>query len=392
MGKRRFRWGCIAASLLVATYGIVGASAHAPDTSNLVTLHFNSGSLPKTLTVEDGNHATPLSLSPWEGWASADQGSMSWPDVSPDKTFDAIGWTDHAHRGGLGFVNSRTQQVRVRMTIRLPVGLWRVEAALVPGAIEPGGGYAKTLPTDTPPSLWRMEGILRSSESDTIKTLDVPPGNALYLRWTETGAAALDARRTVRRALWTTADSALQDRVSGALAPVDDILDALPTLVERGDRARITRRIHTALLATAKAQALWENGRGLAIDEPDAPFADLVTALSEIACANFDLVPSQTLVPANGSNPAHLNVTLTNAGTRTVPLVALGVEHTSGGHQSSDLSVSRALAPGGTVTKSFPIAGDPTDVRGIVQFISDYGAATVAAAPVPPASSADTSP
>jgi len=359
------------------------ANAASGDVPELVTLHL----YPKPSHMD---HEMAPALIPWETWAGAHCPTYG-PDITPEDATTAVGWMS-ANCGGLSVANARSHTIRLRMAAHLNPGLWRIEAAMVPGALDTNGVAVQTLPADNPPSLWRMEGALLSTDGALAKTVDLPSGCALYVRWIETGDAALTARKAVRQALWTTTNSALQDRVSGALSPVDDILDTLPLLVERGDRARITRRIHTALLATAKAQALWENGRGLAIDDPDAPFADLVTALSEIACAAFNLVPSQSLVPAAGATPAHLNISLTNSGTRTVPLVALGVEHTGSGHAVSDLSVSRALAPGGSVSKSFPIVGDPTDVRGIVQFVSDYGAATVAATPTPPPATPATTP
>ena len=66
----------------------------------------------------------------------------------------------------------------------------------------------------------------------------------------------------------------------------------------------------------------------------------------------------------------------------------------------SDLRVTPALAPGASVTETFTLHGDGVsagelefpevaDVRGIVQFISDYGAATVPAAPDGPEASSD---
>jgi hypothetical protein len=335
---------------------------------------------PRRATAPE-NRLAPTALLPWENWAGARSLALTRLEVVPDRMDEAVGWADHAGRAGLEFVNHQAQTERVRIVVQLPGGLWRVDAALVPGAVDANGVTPAALP-HTPTALWRMESAMLPDDGALTKSVSVPAGGALFLRWVETGAAALDARKAVQHALWATDNSALQDRVSGALMPVSDTLDILPILVGRGDRAKITRRIHTALLATAKAQALWENGNGTALTARDAPFAALVTALSEISCAAFNLVPEQAIVPSTHGG-SDIRVTLTNAGGRSVGLVALGIEHRDGG-PSSDLTVFRSLGPGATVAARFP-AADPSGVRGIVQFISDMGAATVPAAPEPPA-------
>ena len=334
-----------------------------------VTVRFDASQ--PTSAAGDAPITPPVSAR-FAHWARLDADTPAAATAEPEGAAVVRGTGDHTGHAGLSVANPSAGEVEVRVVARLPQGLWRADAALVDAASSAAPRASR---------LWRMESVLLSGTGTTRKGVLLEPGQSLFIRWTETSAAASDARKAVRRALWTTDNGALQDRVSGALTPVDEILDAMPLLIERGDRARMTRRVHTALLATAKAQALWENGRGIALTDRDAPFAALLTALSEISCAAFNLVPAQTVLSVPGAESS-VRITLTNAGGRSVGLVALGIERLVGG-SNSDLTVYRSLAPGATVTTRFPTS-DPALVRGIVQFISDMGAATIPASPAPP--------
>ena len=293
-------------------------------------------------------------------------------DTPPDMV--CRGGVGGAGQWGLWLENRRPAPVTVAADLLLRAGLWRVEAGLA-GAVE----VPMPLPVET--RYWRMESLLQRETGVTRKTLTVPAGQVLVVRGFETGAAAQAAREAVFAACEKSQNAVMRERVVGPLRPVGEAIEALPALVRRGDRAAVSKRVHTALLATAKAQAVWQNWRDEAIAGGDAAFALLIAALSEVSCAAFNLVPSQTVVGAD-----KVRVSLTNAGARTVPLIALGVGRREAGGaatRAGNLTVFRNIGPGRTVSEIFS-PPDPKNAGGIVQFISDMGAATVPAQPDSP--------
>ena len=302
----------------------------------------------------------PDALQKWGHWVHLDDGKPLAPLAPPGLTAAASRFP-----GGVGVVvtNTSEQAVPFHVDILLPAGLWRAEAALV-GAAE----------TDN--RSWRMESALRRERGVVSKPLTLQSGQTLCLRMTETVAGAQAAYRAAAVAKEATDNTWMRGRVARALGPVGGVLNVLPTLVARGDRTRIVKLVHRALLTAAQAQALWDNTRGSSATARDNDFDHLMTALSEISCAAYNLVPGQSATTdARGDHS--VQITVTNAGTHTVPLVSLGVQTVN---DSVNRRVFGSLTPGEHIAATFA-ATDET--RGIIQFILGMGAAVVPAAPLP---------
>lgn len=342
-----------------------------------------------TLTIEQSSRTSSTAtaafrqsaaLLPWLKWIGQ-SGSGGGSGITPDGVEDTLTATASCtpQRIGLLLHNSGSVPRTVCMNFALPQGLWRADAALIP-AVPSAEGTASA-------KLWRMESVLRAVPGKSAKTLTVPAGHYLALRWAETGSEADDALQAARAAATESSNEVMKKRVLAALSPAEDALNLLPALVGRGDREKIGRKVHAALLATGKAQALYQNWREVGNDEGDMAFDNLTLALSEISCAAFNLVPRQSvMVEENGTTT--VRVTLTNAGKKTVPLVALGVskarnDGNTAPSSTSELSVFKALKPGASVSAKFSVS-NTTLAKGIVQFISRMGAAVIAACPPSP--------
>ncbi len=307
----------------------------------------------------------------WARWARLDKGRAL------TATTASRGLSVRASRfpGGIGIAianNSGTDAARLRFTVRLPRGLWRMDAALLsPSAALP------PLAVRT----WRMESALLPAAGPAVKTVSVRSGQTLFVRVTETlvtARAALGEALEAGRA----SGSAMSGRVARALAPVEQSLDGLPPLVAKGNRAGITKKVHRALLSAAQAQAQWKNERGGTLVSGDEAFDSLMTALSEISCAACNLVPDQTEVVGAGGARS-LRISVTNAGSRTVPLLSLGIseEGFAATTEPGDVTVFRQIAPGSKVAATFAVTGPA--VHGMVQFIQGMGAAVVPVLPGP---------
>jgi hypothetical protein len=362
-----------------------------------VTVRFDAaGPEDPARSLAASNRQIPTTLIPWERWAFTAPNSPApvsiLPSATPERAVWLVGVTDRATRAGLEIQNVANSPLTVRVEACLPRGLWRTDAALLSGVIEPVAGRpgerAFTRELSGTPVLWRMESVLRPSAGTTVKSVRLLPGQVMFLRWTETVTQAAQARQRARAACAQSDNGIMQERVSAVLENIGRTLDALPTLVGRGDRTKIVRRTHAALLATGKAQAVWQNWREPAAEDQDAAFGDLTAALSEVSLAACNLVPSQSVVASGdgGTAAARVRVSLTNAGTRTIPLVSLGLARRTDGTLSSDRTVFRSLTPGRNVTATFtvPGGGSPDDAPALIQFISDNGAAVVPARPAPP--------
>lgn len=306
-------------------------------------------------------------LSAWSKWARLD-GPPLEPTASPSLPVFAS-----RARGsvGVGIENNRPETTRLRINLRLPRGLWRVDAAIAKGDDAGGEVSART---------WRMESVWRSQEGAASKTVLLHGGQTLFLRLTETVAAAQAAYGQSAAARDSLETAFLRGRVGRALAPVAGALSSLTARVSKTDRIGVVRKAHRALLAAAQAQAVWKNGRPATLADHDDAFDSLMTALSEISCAAYNLVPMQSeIIGKNGKRA--LRVAVTNAGPRTVPLVSLGVLTRGTTAPPVPQSVFGALAPGEKVAATFATTGQST--RGIVQFILSMGAAVVPASPFP---------
>ena len=308
-------------------------------------------------------------LVPWVGWARMDKVVPFAPAVPADSAVS--GWAARQPGAvGAALTNAGEEAARVRVSLRLGPGLWRLEAALVDKEA-------------ASPRTWRMESVLQSGAGPAVKQMMIPAGHTLFLRITNTVAAARAAFRSAVAAKEQAQTDFLKGRVARPLNPIGGALGTIGALVLRGKRDEVARKAHRALLAAAQAQAVWKNGRSGELAPQDAVFADLMTALSEVSLAACNLVPSQTRTTAADGAPA-LQVSVTNAGRRTVPLVSLGVDAVAGDPrvlEATSLGVFRSLAPGEKVTKTFRV--DSAGMRGVVQFVQGMGAAAVPAAPLP---------
>ena len=311
-----------------------------------------------------------------EHWARIGPENFRLPETSPEKVVEAVGASDGNTSAGLEIVNPTAEPVRLRLETVLPEGLWAVDAAL-------GVGVAESASAPSPLRLWRMESVLRSSDGLNVKQIEVPAGAALFMRWTETVVQAGQARQQARVACWHSDNHTMQNRVAPALDSIENTLETLSVLVERGDRAKIIKRVHTALLATAKAQAVWQNWREPTAEGEDRAFEALTTALSEVSCAACNLVPSQTMIPGEDGKSLRVRLSLTNAGKQAIPLVSLGLVRRKDGTPSSDRTVFRGLAPGAQVAATFALS-DEGEAVGNIQFICGMGAAVVFARPAAP--------
>lgn len=284
-----------------------------------------------------------------------------------------------------GVRNEAQTAATVKVALRdVPRGLWRVDAAVWEGS---SGEAAGT----TSPRRWRLEStLIKTATGYTSKTLTLAPGQMLVLRWQESvvaAKAAFSRSRGAAREVWS-------EQMEDAFDTVNAALNSFPNLIARADRKRIATKAHRAVLAAATAQALWANEMAEGGDEGSGEdvFNDLVIALSEISCAAHNLVPRQIVLVDRDGQPAALRVTLTNAGTRTIPLVALGVAPSDEALDASERgavgaarrqppqTVFHGVRPGKQVGATFRVKGAEA-ARGIVQFIVSMGAAVVPVTP-----------
>lgn len=353
----------------------IAAPEPLPEVTVIVDGSRKPGQQPATLA---GKLLLTEALAPCGRWAYMEsEGAPTVPEITGLEGVQAA-VVSRTGRAGLLVRCPGDTPTRVRVETYLPAGLWRGEAALI--ATEALGGEVR----QSDARCWRMESVLRTNHGRTVKTLTVPAGQVLALRWTETGTAAYSALRAARTVVRGSENEILAGRVLGALQTVEQSLEAIPSLVEKADREKICRKVHTALLAVGKAQALWQNGLDTGPGYSDVAFDGLTNALSEISCAAYNLVPRQVSIVTRDGKPA-VTVTVTNAGNRTVPLIALGLSEAGeeGAMASSDLSVHRSLRPGASVTARFRVP-DAHAARGIIQFITRMGTAVIAACPTMP--------
>jgi hypothetical protein len=322
----------------------------------------------------------PEALAPWAAWARMNDGrrvAVRAADAATPSN-GVSGWSSR-FPGGVALLLSgegnTTEPVRLQLSVRVPRGLWRVDAALVRAG---GDG-------ETKPRVWRMESALLREVGTARKTVTLPPGATLVLRLTETVAAAQAAYGAAAAARDAAGTEFLRGRVGRSLAPVGAAVSSLAAATAKGDRANVARKAHRALLATAQAQAVWKNYRDAGLADHDAAFDGLTAALSEVSCAAYNLVPTQTETLAADGAARSLRVSVTNAGPRAVPLVALGLQTTQGSDGSpGSRRVFGALAPGESVAATFPRGGGGEAPVGVVQFVLAMGAATVTAVPPSP--------
>lgn len=379
----------------------VRAQTPAPTTSRDVTVTLRPSSVPRINPSPNFGVATAplLSLAEWESWANlqATGGILFDAQTEPSLPSWIIGYAVK-RRGTLGVALANfSSPARIRFETELGPGLWRVEAALLPFPPAPSlpvpptpntdhtadtaASQITAAPTTTVPKAWRLQSIVRPDFGTIAKTLPVPAQHTLLLRCCDTIAEANAALGAARAALSHSQNAVMRPRVGAALDQIEDEISALPVLAARGDCTKIIKRTHTALLTVGKAQAVWRNWREPGLEEDDKIFDRLVTALSEVSCAACNLVPSQTVVSGPSGKPI-LRVSVTNAGTRTVPYVALGLaganNDASPPGDASSFKAFRALAPGAHVSADFRVS-DPQTARGIVQFLFGMGAAVVPA-------------
>ena len=264
---------------------------------------------------------------------------------------------------GVCAVSTSDKPASLRLDTRLGGGLWRGEAALLNR-----DGAAKT---------WRMESALRTGPGAAVKVLPLGPGQSVALRWTETvqaAQAAVQALQTGTASLGVSTYSGAN--VPGVLASVDNLLTDVPYLVEKNKRPEIVKKIHRALLLLAQAEAMSQNAKIAPRDVPDAAFDDVTLALSEVSCAAWNLVLRQSIETANGV-PV-LRVTLTNGGSRTLPVVSLSAMGVTGAKAKNARPVFRSTPPGASVSAQFALLpGDEKTARGAAQWIVDMGAARI---------------
>ncbi len=290
-------------------------------------------------------------------------------------------------RVGVMLTNLTEQAVAVRLDTRLGSGLWRVEAAVFQAptgdTVLPAEGQPPVEPIGESRT-WRMESVLRATPGASVKKLSLRAGQTLFLRWAETTREAARSLQAVQK---QTASVGVRtysgESVPHALGRVEDIIASLPDLVAKNKRDEITKRVHRALLTTAQAEAMAQNAQQATIDERDNGFDDLTRALSEISCACWNLVPRQVRDDKNGV--PGLRVSVTNGGSRTVPLLSLALSGVTGGEAKNARPAFRGVAPGATVSARFPLKGDDVATAcGVVQFIVNMGAASVLAVPPAP--------
>ena len=260
---------------------------------------------------------------------------------------------------------------RVRLEVRLPRGVWRVDAAL--------------LKEGEAPRRWRMQSVWQKTPGVAVKLVTVPAGETLTLRFTETVAAAARAHKAASAYQEVGGKTYGGASVKTTLARVGDALNGMPALIAGGKRDPLVKKAHVALLAAAQAHAMCQNARQATLSESEPAFDALLETLSEISCAAHGLVPRQTvLVDADGKET--VQVSLTNAGGKTVPLVAIGLApDQSAGSLPTQQMIFYKLKPGKQVAARFPggRSGEAAEVRGAVQFNVGMGTAVVLARPEP---------
>ena len=271
----------------------------------------------------------------------------------------------------IGVRSESTEPVPVRLEARLARGLWRVDAAFQKD------GEA--------PRRWRMQSVWQKAPGTASKSLTIPPGETLTLRFTETVTAAVRASRAAQAHEWVGGKTYGGASVRSALARVREALNGMPVLLSGGKRDAMAKKAHAALLAAAQAQAICQNAKGASLYEREPAFDELLESLSEISCAAHNLVPSQSRV-TNSNGSEQIRLTLTNAGGKTIPLVALGLSpDRTAGKLPTQQTIFHKVTPGKQVTALFPATAveGGGEVAGAVQFNIGMGTAVVLARPVP---------
>lgn len=340
---------------------------------------------PTVTVVWDTTAARPVNteevlgtLAPWNEW-TRQNAPIFVPRITSPSGSSVTGWAC-SRLGGMGLCVSNTSPhaIRLRLEEHLSPGLWRTEAALV-----------QTQQNAKVVRMWRMESVLRPSAAGmTVKYLPLPPEQTLFLRTMETLSEAQSAFRAVQAQ--NTGESVTTYSgvsVPGALVRIGAVVGTLPVLAVRNNRREIVKRVHRALLMTAQAEAMAQNAQNATLADRDVVFDRLTTALSEVSCAAYNLVPRQVLEAEQDGTPI-LRLSLTNGGSRTAPLVSLGGESDEGSGARTPRAVFRNVAPGATVSARLrlPQSGAPAaaSFRGMVQVIESMGAAVFAAQPAGP--------
>ena len=272
---------------------------------------------------------------------------------------------------GICLTNPTNKPAKITLDTRLGSGLWRGEAASVTKNESSDGAGA---------TVWRMESALRSVPGAVIKTLPLAAGQTLALRFSETVQAAQTALhdlQTRTASLGVTTYSG--ENVPNVLGNVDNLLANLPIIIEKNNRPDVVKRTHRALLLLAQAEAMSQNAQQAARDASDAAFDAVTLALSEISCAAWNLVLRQTIESAGDKQV--LRVTLTNGGSRVLPVVSLSASGVSDLSTKNARPVFRSVSPGTSVSARFVLLpGDEKTARGVAQWIVEMGAASVYAA------------
>lgn len=349
------------AAVLAAPLFVFARSARAQDTvAATVSVDASSAaaSAPRPGTAPESATAGTL----WTKWARLDSGTATAPSIAPADAATGRAAFVPGQSAAVFITNpSAEKSLRVTVATKVGRGLWRVDAAI----LDKDGVDARA---------WRMESAWRPTPGSVRKTVLLRPDQILILRLTETVSAArlalADVRRTVEGA---SSAASVKRRVQNALAPVGECVATMDGLIGKSDAVPMAKKTHRALLATAQAQALWKNNQ----DAEDQAFEDLLTALSEVSCAAYNLVPRQTTV-VDAAGRTTWRVAVKNAGKRTVPLVSIGLR----GEASNASSVFGQLGPGEEVAATLRPKAIAT-AQGVIQFILNAGSAVVAASPVP---------
>lgn len=301
-------------------------------------------------------------------------------------------------------VNRAGQTARVRLRVRLPRGLYRVERLLF--APPPPSAPAQTVSETPSPQaasaatqsaesalpgarLDRLGGCDLSAQAVLTKWVLLAPGQVCLYRCTDEAQAARRALYETRARLHPLAASApgTARRIRRILSEGEPYLSGLTVGVRR--RGGLSKRlgcIHRLLLLAAQAQAIQHNDRlrGGAPAEVEGAVTEglerLSDSLSEASAALLGLAPNVTLAPSITTPPAQtsvaepqsavasaqeatglqemiVTVALTNAGGQSVPMVKLGLDPAAlpagVSCRPTDPAFFGTLYPGQTVRATF---------------------------------------
>jgi hypothetical protein len=276
---------------------------------------------------------------------------------------------------GVFLINSSETASTYRVDIKLPRGLYGIEAKTLPGT---GDVYPR-----------RSQALADIGVRSITGTLN--PKSVTALKIVNLLSDARDELLQVCSYPYQTALSdRLQNRILNCLSQTRDRVDLVENRLGKTDRANLTKEIHRGMLLTGQAEAMLRNAAsqgqliGSTGDKINNDLTSLQNALSKISAACFDVFPMVTIESSvDDTNPTMIILTLVNRGTAPISLINFSLDPPENWTSCPiGYTLFSRLGPGESLSGRFAI-GMPSDavpgslvsVPGEISYFSNHSAA-----------------